>query len=190
MRRQQPLSQALSVGMRPRRTLVAQSASFESGGKSLVGARPAGYGHGGIRSGSQIDPWEAQTEDVGDDLTFEKDAIQLRCPSCGSSLYITDPPLPAVTSASTRPPARGMAPKHGHADRSAGDDTHGVNVSSDHHDDDLLTTDEVADLVRVPQGTIRYWRHIGTGPEGFKIGRHVLYRYQRVREWITAQEAT
>jgi hypothetical protein len=33
-----------------------------------------------------------------------------------------------------------------------------------HADDELLTIQEVADLVRVPVATLRYWRHLGTGP--------------------------
>ena len=30
-------------------------------------------------------------------------------------------------------------------------------------DDELLTMQEVADVVRVPVATLRYWRHLGTG---------------------------
>jgi Helix-turn-helix domain len=71
----------------------------------------------------------------------------------------------------------------------ANDDSHPRNPMTEYYDDDLLTTVEVADLLRVPPATVRYWRHIGRGPEGFKVGQHVVYRYQRVREWITAQEA-
>ena len=33
-----------------------------------------------------------------------------------------------------------------------------------HADDKLLTIQEVADVVRVPVVTLRYWRHLGTGP--------------------------
>ena len=32
-----------------------------------------------------------------------------------------------------------------------------------HADDELLTMQEVADVVRVPVATLRYWRHLGTG---------------------------
>jgi len=34
----------------------------------------------------------------------------------------------------------------------------------------LLTFDEVAELIRVPAATLRYWRHQGTGPKSFKMG--------------------
>lgn len=39
----------------------------------------------------------------------------------------------------------------------------------------LLTTDEVADLYRTSPATVRYWRHTGYGPPGRKVGRRVLY---------------
>jgi hypothetical protein len=42
-------------------------------------------------------------------------------------------------------------------------------------DDELLTLQEVADVVRVPLATLRYWRHLGTGTRSFRIGRRVRY---------------
>ena len=44
-----------------------------------------------------------------------------------------------------------------------------------HADDELLTMQEVAVVVRVPLATLRYWRHLGTGPRSFRIGRGVRY---------------
>jgi hypothetical protein len=44
-----------------------------------------------------------------------------------------------------------------------------------HADDELLTLEEVAVVVRVPVATLRYWRHLGTGPRSFRIGRGVRY---------------
>lgn len=38
-----------------------------------------------------------------------------------------------------------------------------------------LTTDEVAERYRAASSTIRYWRLIGYGPRGVKVGRKVLY---------------
>ena len=46
-------------------------------------------------------------------------------------------------------------------------------------DDELLTMQEVADVVRVPVATLRYWRHLGTGPRSFRIGRSVRYWRRR-----------
>ncbi len=54
---------------------------------------------------------------------------------------------------------------------------------------DLLTTSEVAERTRLPVGTLRYFRHCGTGPESFRLGRRVVYRRDAVEAWITAQEA-
>ena len=56
-----------------------------------------------------------------------------------------------------------------------------------HADDELLTMQEVADVVRVPVATLRYWRHLGTGPRSFRLGRRVLYRSDDLRSWIDAQ---
>lgn len=41
---------------------------------------------------------------------------------------------------------------------------------------ELLTLTEAAALLRAPAATLRYWRHLGTGPRSFRAGRHVLYR--------------
>jgi DNA-binding transcriptional MerR regulator len=42
--------------------------------------------------------------------------------------------------------------------------------------DDLLTAAEVAQIMRSPVSTLRYWRHLGTGPHSFRLGRRVVYR--------------
>ncbi len=38
-----------------------------------------------------------------------------------------------------------------------------------------LTTEDVARRYRTVPATVRYWRHIGYGPRGVKVGRRVLY---------------
>ena len=48
-------------------------------------------------------------------------------------------------------------------------------------DDELL---EVADVVRVPVATLRYWRHLDTGPRSFRIGR---YWRTEVFAWLDDQ---
>ena len=53
--------------------------------------------------------------------------------------------------------------------------------------DALLTITEAAEILRVPVATLRYWRHLSTGPESFKLGRHVMYTAEDVRWWINAQ---
>ena len=54
-------------------------------------------------------------------------------------------------------------------------------------DDELLTMQEVADVVRVPVATLRYWRHLGTGPRSFRIGRSVRYWRTEVFAWLDDQ---
>ena len=56
-----------------------------------------------------------------------------------------------------------------------------------HANDELLTLPEVADLVRVPVATLRYWRHLGCGPRSFKVGRHVRYWRADLILWLTEQ---
>jgi len=50
--------------------------------------------------------------------------------------------------------------------------------------DDLLTTAEVAHIMRAPVSTLRYWRHLGTGPHSFRLGRRVVYRRADVSAWL------
>lgn len=51
----------------------------------------------------------------------------------------------------------------------------------------FLTTNELAELVRTPVETVRFWRHVGKGPRSFKIGRRVLYDQADVFAWIESQ---
>ncbi|WP_432034214.1 helix-turn-helix domain-containing protein [Streptomyces antibioticus] len=46
-----------------------------------------------------------------------------------------------------------------------------------------LTTAEVAARYRTVAGTVRYWRHIGYGPKGAKVGRRFLYPVTAVEEF-------
>ena len=53
--------------------------------------------------------------------------------------------------------------------------------------DELLTISEVAAIVRAPLATLRYWRHLGTGPRSFRLGRRVVYRVGDLQAWIETQ---
>ncbi len=55
--------------------------------------------------------------------------------------------------------------------------------------DDLLTTAEVAQIMRSPVSTLRYSRHLGTGPHSFRLGRRVVYRRADVTAWLLEQVA-
>ena len=49
---------------------------------------------------------------------------------------------------------------------------------------DLLTVMEVAELLRVPRGTVYQWRYRGEGPPSAKVGRHLRYKRGDVERWI------
>lgn len=48
----------------------------------------------------------------------------------------------------------------------------------------LLTTREVAELTGIPESTLRYYRHLGTGPKSGKLQGRVVYREHDVLAWI------
>jgi hypothetical protein len=50
----------------------------------------------------------------------------------------------------------------------------------------FMTGPELAAIFRTSPETVRYWRHIGYGPKGKKVGRHVLYEVTEVNSWITS----
>jgi excisionase family DNA binding protein len=51
---------------------------------------------------------------------------------------------------------------------------------------ELLTLAEAAEVLRAPVATLRYWRHLNTGPRSFRLGRRVLYRRDDLHAWIDA----
>ncbi len=52
------------------------------------------------------------------------------------------------------------------------------------HDDRLLSVDELARYLAVPTKTLYAWRCRGEGPPGFRVGRHLRYRWGDVQAWI------
>lgn len=54
--------------------------------------------------------------------------------------------------------------------------------------DELMTTDEVSAVCRVPVGTLRQWRHYRKGPDSFRLNGRVVYRRSKVFAWIDAAE--
>jgi DNA-binding transcriptional MerR regulator len=51
----------------------------------------------------------------------------------------------------------------------------------------LLTTEEVAERFRTSPVTVRYWRQMGAGPRGVRVGRRILYDEQECDRWYQAQ---
>lgn len=53
--------------------------------------------------------------------------------------------------------------------------------------DEMLTLQEACQFLRIPEGTLRYWRHLGSGPRSFKVGRHVRYWRTDLILWLSEQ---
>lgn len=56
--------------------------------------------------------------------------------------------------------------------------------SADQHDR-LLTAQELANYLEVPLATIYAWRHRREGPPGFRVGKHLRFRWAEVEGWIS-----
>jgi len=65
--------------------------------------------------------------------------------------------------------------------------TSGQSYTHPHLGDQMLTLKEVAELLRVPENTLRYWRHLGSGPHSFTVGRSVRYWRGEVWAWLERQ---
>lgn len=49
----------------------------------------------------------------------------------------------------------------------------------------LWSVEEVSDFLQVPVNTLYQWRHKGTGPVAFRVGRFLRYDPATVRTWLT-----
>ena len=54
-------------------------------------------------------------------------------------------------------------------------------------DGDFLTLTEVADILRVPVNTLRWWRQQNTGPRFFKLGRRLVTTVGDLKAWVEEQ---
>ena len=52
------------------------------------------------------------------------------------------------------------------------------------HDDRLINVHELAAYLEVPVKTLYAWRYRREGPPGFRVGRHLRYRWSDVQSWI------
>ncbi|MET9408143.1 helix-turn-helix domain-containing protein [Streptomyces sp. NPDC002935] len=51
--------------------------------------------------------------------------------------------------------------------------------------DQYLTPEDLVILLRLPSvETVYQWRRKGTGPRGFRVGRHLRFDPQDVRAWV------
>lgn len=53
--------------------------------------------------------------------------------------------------------------------------------------DEILYLKEAAAFVRKPEGTMRYWRHLGIGPRSFRHGRNVAYWQSDLILWLAEE---
>lgn len=53
----------------------------------------------------------------------------------------------------------------------------------------ILYQEEVAEMLRRPLSTLRYWRVTGDGPKSFKLGGRVVYKLEDVERWIEERYA-
>ncbi|UDY25044.1 hypothetical protein [Nocardioides sp. Kera G14] len=56
--------------------------------------------------------------------------------------------------------------------------------------DQILYLDEAAAFVRKPEGTMRYYRHLGIGPRSFRHGRRVAYWKTDLILWLTSESTS
>lgn len=47
----------------------------------------------------------------------------------------------------------------------------------------FFTTEDVAARYHTAASTVRYWRHVGKGPKGVKVGRRYLYPETALRQF-------
>ena len=50
--------------------------------------------------------------------------------------------------------------------------------------DRLLTVEDLAEYLGVPVATLYAWRYRNVGPPGFRVGRHLRFRWSDVERWI------
>lgn len=56
--------------------------------------------------------------------------------------------------------------------------------ASPHGIERLLSAQELAIYLEVPVKTIYTWRHRNTGPRGFRVGKHLRFRWCDVESWL------
>jgi excisionase family DNA binding protein len=53
------------------------------------------------------------------------------------------------------------------------------------HSERLLSAQGLADYLEVPVKTIYAWRLRNTGPRGFRVGKHLRFRWRDVESWLS-----
>lgn len=53
----------------------------------------------------------------------------------------------------------------------------------------LWSIGDVSTFLGVPVATLYQWRHLGTGPKAYRLGKHLRYRQSDVEAWLADQVA-
>lgn len=53
----------------------------------------------------------------------------------------------------------------------------------------LWSITDVSTFLGVPVATLYQWRHLGTGPKAYRLGKHLRYRQADVEAWLAHHEA-
>ena len=53
-----------------------------------------------------------------------------------------------------------------------------------HQLEPIISAQELAEYLGVPVATVYAWRYRRQGPPGFRVGRHVRFRWSDVERWI------
>lgn len=53
----------------------------------------------------------------------------------------------------------------------------------------LWRISDVSAYLGVPVATLYQWRHLGTGPKAYRLGKHLRYRQSDVDAWLADQVA-
>jgi excisionase family DNA binding protein len=57
-------------------------------------------------------------------------------------------------------------------------------MTSSSHDQELISTEQLARFLGVSVNTIYAWRHRGEGPPAYRVGRHNRFKPQEVLAWL------
>jgi excisionase family DNA binding protein len=55
-------------------------------------------------------------------------------------------------------------------------------------DDGLWTPQALSSYLGIPVATLYQWRQRSEGPPAVRLGKHLRYRPEAVREWLKSQE--
>lgn len=53
--------------------------------------------------------------------------------------------------------------------------------------DRLWTIREVSAFLGIPVATLHQWRYLGTGPEAYRVGKHLRYSPIAVQAWLESE---